>query len=188
MFADVVSNYLKNNEFLKIEPNRQAIDSSKKEFEDLLSKYKIRIPLVIIISNNGNRDTTITKASVDILGYKGKTIKINIDNLLKKVKANSTEKIELAGPTFGGDMRIPGDIFINSFYQPIANFGKNVLGEKVIDKYDYEIIGFMKNLLVKMLNDEVIDGKLTIKLIVEDQFGNREIEELNIESLPKNIY
>ena len=186
--AEAVYIFSKDNEFVKAEINREGMDSYKKNFENSISNFKIRIPLIIIISNNGNRDTTITKASVSVLGYKGKIFTINTDYLLKKVKANSTEKIELAGFTFGGDISIPGDVFVNSFYGITTEFGKNIFEGKILDKYDHEFINSAKNFFAKSINDGIIEKDIIIKLEIEDQFGNRKTQELNLNSLPMNLY
>jgi hypothetical protein len=186
--AEVIFNFSENNEFIKSEINKELIGNHKKKFEDSISKYKIKIPFIIIISNNGNRDTTITKASFDIYGYKEQVYSIETNNLLKKVKANSTEKIELSGITFGGDMRIPGEVFVNSFYGIAKKFGKEVLGVKIVDEFDLNYVNYSKSLFVKMMNDEIVKGDIIIKLVVEDQFGNRKTQELNLNSLPMNLY
>ena len=45
-----------------------------------------------------------------------------------------------------------------------------------------------KNFFVKSINDGIIEKDIIIKLEIEDQFGNRKTQALNLNSLPMNLY
>ena len=48
IMAEAVYVFSKDNEFVKAEINREGMDSYKKNFENSISNFKIRIPLIII--------------------------------------------------------------------------------------------------------------------------------------------
>lgn len=187
IIAELVSKF-PQSELLSYEVNNEKVSEAKKNFENSFRKFKIRVPLTILISNNGNRDTTITGAVINISGYKDKSYKISFDKLLRKVEANSTEKIELFGITFGEDKPIPGELIADSIFKEVVTLGGKIFEGESIDKYDHAFLSMVRNLAITKYNDNVVSGDIILKLFIEDQFGNRQIEELNISSLPNNLY